>query len=66
MRSGRPVSSNFSTASLERATRLPGPISLYILHALVTRHKFPKRYLPMDAHRDPMLIDRDRPFACMS
>jgi hypothetical protein len=28
MRSGRPVSSNLSTASLESATRLPGPISL--------------------------------------
>jgi hypothetical protein len=34
MRSGRPVSSNFSTASLERATRFPGPISLYILRTL--------------------------------
>jgi len=28
MRSGRPVSSNFSTASFDRATRFPGPISL--------------------------------------
>jgi len=35
MRSGRPVSSNFSMASLERATRLPGPISLYMLRPSV-------------------------------
>jgi hypothetical protein len=28
MRSGRPVSSNFSSASFDRAMRLPGPISL--------------------------------------
>lgn len=28
MRNGRPVSSNFSTASFDKATRRPGPISL--------------------------------------